>query len=79
MLATGIMLQTASRRSRCPLWETGTGGLCGVTAAKLLGVEVHYCYGVGMLNRQALAREFGATNVISERGDGERIENLSIN
>ncbi len=56
----------------------GAVGLCGVIAARRLGAEQ-----VIMLGRHpdriALAREFGATNVVSERGDEavERVRELT--
>lgn len=56
----------------------GAVGLCGVIAARRLGAER-----VMMLGRHpdriALAREFGATDVVSERGDAaiERVRELT--
>src|SRR4030095_9827547 len=56
----------------------GAVGLCGVIAARRLGVEQ-----IIMLarppDRVALARRFGATDVVSERGDAaiERVRELT--
>jgi hypothetical protein len=46
----------------------GAVGLCGVIAAKRLGAEQIIILG-RHADRIALAREFGATDVVSERGD----------
>jgi threonine dehydrogenase-like Zn-dependent dehydrogenase len=46
----------------------GAVGLCGVIAAKRLGAEQIIIMG-RHTERIALAREFGATNVVSERGE----------
>src|SRR5207245_10830053 len=46
----------------------GAVGLCGVIAAKRLGAEQIIIMG-RHAERIALAREFGATNVASERGE----------
>jgi threonine dehydrogenase-like Zn-dependent dehydrogenase len=46
----------------------GAVGLCGVIAAKRLGAEQIIILG-RHVDRIALAREFGATDVVSERGD----------
>jgi threonine dehydrogenase-like Zn-dependent dehydrogenase len=46
----------------------GAVGLCGVIAAKRLGAEQIIIMG-RHAERIALAREFGATNVVSERGE----------
>ena len=46
----------------------GAVGLCGVIAAKLLGAEQIIMLGHHE-DRLRLAREFGATDVVSERGD----------
>ncbi len=46
----------------------GAVGLCGVIAAKRLGAEQIIILGRHE-DRTALAREFGATDVVSERGD----------
>jgi threonine dehydrogenase-like Zn-dependent dehydrogenase len=47
----------------------GAVGLCGVIAAKRLGAEQIVILGRHP-DRIALAREFGATHVVSERGEG---------
>ena len=52
----------------------GAVGLCGVIAAKRLGAEQILILG-RHADRIALAREFGATDVISERGE-EAVERL---
>src|SRR5438046_6769298 len=56
----------------------GAVGLCGVIAAKRLGAEQIIILGHHR-DRIALAREFGATNVVSERGDEavERVHELT--
>src|SRR5207302_4164896 len=56
----------------------GAVGLCGVIAAKRLGAEQIIIMGRHP-DRIALAREFGATNVVSERGDEaiERVRKLT--
>jgi threonine dehydrogenase-like Zn-dependent dehydrogenase len=55
----------------------GAVGLCGVIAAKRLGAEQIII--MGRHDRIALAREFGATDVVSERGDEavERVKELT--
>src|ERR1044071_4426819 len=52
----------------------GAVGLCGVIAARRLGAERIIILGHHP-DRIALAREFGATDVVSERGD-EAIERM---
>ena len=56
----------------------GAVGLCGVIAARRLGAEQIILLGRHP-DRIALAREFGATDVVSERGDEavERVRELS--
>jgi threonine dehydrogenase-like Zn-dependent dehydrogenase len=56
----------------------GAVGLCAVIAAKRLGAEQIIILGRHE-DRIALAREFGATDVVSERGDGavERVLELT--
>lgn len=56
----------------------GAVGLCGVIAAKRLGAERIILLGRHP-DRIALAREFGATDVVSERGDEaiERVRKLT--
>jgi len=56
----------------------GAVGLCGVIAAKRLGAEQIIIMGRHP-DRIALAREFGATDVVSERGDEaiERVKELT--
>ena len=56
----------------------GAVGLCGVIAAKRLGAEQIIIMGRHE-DRIALAREFGATDVVSERGDEavERVKALT--
>ncbi len=56
----------------------GAVGLCGVIAAKRLGAEQVIIMG-RHADRIALAREFGATDVVSERGDAaiERVRELT--
>jgi len=56
----------------------GAVGLCGVIAARRLGAEQIIMLGRHR-DRIALAREFGATDVVSERGDEaiERVRELT--
>jgi threonine dehydrogenase-like Zn-dependent dehydrogenase len=56
----------------------GAVGLCGVIAARRLGAEQIIILGRHP-DRIALAKEFGATDVVSERGDGavERVRALT--
>jgi threonine dehydrogenase-like Zn-dependent dehydrogenase len=56
----------------------GAVGLCGVIAAKRLGAEQVIILGRHP-DRIALAKEFGATDVVSERGDEavERVRELT--
>ena len=56
----------------------GAVGLCGVIAAKRLGAEQIILLGRHE-DRIALAKEFGATDVVSERGDDavERVKELT--
>jgi threonine dehydrogenase-like Zn-dependent dehydrogenase len=56
----------------------GAVGLCGVIAARRLGAEQIIIMGRHP-DRTALAKEFGATNVVSERGDAgiERVRELT--
>src|SRR5438094_7180121 len=56
----------------------GAVGLCGVIAARRLGGEQIILLG-RHADRIALAREFGATDVVSERGDEavERVRELT--
>ena len=56
----------------------GAVGLCGVTAAKRLGAEQIIILGRHP-DRIALAKDFGATDVVSERGDEavERVRELT--
>lgn len=56
----------------------GAVGLCGVIAAKRLGAEQIIILG-RHTNRTGLAREFGATDIVSERGEEavERVRDLT--
>lgn len=56
----------------------GAVGLCGVIAAKRLGAEQIILLGRHP-DRIALAKEFGATNIVSERGEAavERVKGLT--
>src|SRR3979490_1912522 len=56
----------------------GAGGLCGVIAARRLGAERIIMLG-RHADRIALARTFGATDIVSERGDAaiERVRELT--
>ncbi len=62
------------RGKRVAVVGDGAVGLCGVIAAKRLGAEQIVIMG-RHADRLALAREFGATDVVSERGE-EAIERL---
>src|SRR6195952_4024567 len=53
----------------------GAVGLCGVLSAKLLGAERIILLGSTHEDRHALAREWGATDIIDVRGD-EAVERL---
>jgi len=57
----------------------GAVGLCGVIAAKRLGAEQIIVLG-RHADRIALAKDFGATDVVSERGDAaaERVRELTV-
>ncbi|BAS26311.1 zinc-dependent alcohol dehydrogenase family protein [Limnochorda pilosa] len=56
----------------------GAVGLCGVVAAKRLGAERIILLG-GHPDRIALAKEFGATDIVSDRGEAavERVRELT--
>jgi hypothetical protein len=56
----------------------GAVGLCGVIAARRLGAEQIILLG-RHADRIALAREFGATDIVSERAEAaiERVRELS--
>src|SRR5512142_1171370 len=56
----------------------GAVGLCGVIAARRLGAEQIIMLG-RHADRIALARKFGATDIVSERGDEaiERVRELT--
>lgn len=75
------MFQTLCRRASHPR-KSGRRrravGLCGVIAAKCLGAEQVLILGRHP-NRIELAREFGATDVVSERGEEavERVPQLT--
>lgn len=57
----------------------GAVGLCGVLAARLLGAERIIVLGSTHEDRHALAREWGATDIITDRGDAavEQLKNLT--
>lgn len=77
VLATGYhAAKTAEVKAGDTVVVMGDGavGLCGVIAAKLLGAERIIAMS-RHADRQALAREFGATDIISERGD-EAVEKV---
>ncbi len=61
-----------------PVIGDGAVGLCGVIAARRLGAESVILLGRHP-DRVALARKFGATDVVSERGDAaiERVRELT--
>ena len=58
--------------------EGGTAGLCGVIASKRLGAERIILLGSNR-ERTALGREFGATDIVRERGEEgiERVRELT--
>src|ERR687892_862090 len=64
--------------TRAAVVGDGAVGLCGVIAAKRLGAEQIIIMG-RHADRIALAREFGATDVVSERGEEavERVRELT--
>ena len=66
------------QRNRVAVIGDGAVGLCGVIAAKRLGAEQIIMLGRHP-DRIALAKAFGATDVVSERGDGaiERVRALT--
>ena len=72
-----IIARVASGKSVAVVGD-GAVGLCGVIAAKRLGAEQIIILG-RHADRIALARDFGATDVVSERGDAavERVRELT--
>src|SRR6266508_2270040 len=78
VMATGHHAALAARVGRgktVAVVGDGAVGLCGVIAAKRLGAKQIILLGRHP-DRIALAREFGATDVVSERGD-EAVERVS--
>src|SRR5206468_3569198 len=67
-----------SRGKKAAVVGDGAVGLCGVIAAKRLGAEQIIILG-RHADRIALAKDFGATDVVSERGDAaaERVRELT--
>ena len=67
-----------SREKKVAVIGDGAVGLCGVIAAKRLGAEQIIILG-HHADRIALAKEFGATDVVSERGEEamERVKALT--
>jgi threonine dehydrogenase-like Zn-dependent dehydrogenase len=67
-----------SRGRKVAVVGDGAVGLCGVIAAKRLGAEQIILLGRHP-DRIALAKEFGATDIVSERGDEavERVRKIS--
>jgi hypothetical protein len=81
VLGTGHHAAVVARVSRgkaAAVVGDGAVGLCGVIAAKRLGAEQIIIMG-HHADRIALAREFGATDVVTERGDEavERVRELT--
>jgi threonine dehydrogenase-like Zn-dependent dehydrogenase len=81
VMGTGHHAAVASNvgpRKTAAVVGDGAVGLCGVIAAKRLGAEQIIILGRHP-DRIALAREFGATDVVSERGDEaiERVRELT--
>jgi threonine dehydrogenase-like Zn-dependent dehydrogenase len=72
-----IIAQVAPGKSVAVVGD-GAVGLCGVIAAKRLGAEQIIVLG-RHADRIALAKDFGATDVVSERGDAavERVRELT--
>ena len=72
-----IMARVTSGKSVAVVGD-GAVGLCGVIAAKRLGAEQIIILG-RHADRIALAKDFGATDVVSERGDAavERVRELT--
>jgi threonine dehydrogenase-like Zn-dependent dehydrogenase len=72
-----IMARVAPGKSVAVVGD-GAVGLCGVIAAKRLGAEQIIILG-RHADRIALAKDFGATDVVSERGDAavERVRKLT--
>ena len=72
-----IIAQVAPGKSVAVVGD-GAVGLCGVIAAKRLGAEQIIILG-RHADRIALAKDFGATDVVSERGDAavERVRELT--
>src|SRR3989475_12654466 len=81
VMGTGHHAARAARVGRgktAAVLGDGAVGLCGVIAAERLGAEQIIVLG-RHADRIALAREFGATDVVSERSDGaiERVRTLT--
>ena len=81
VMATGhhaALSAEAGRGKTVAVVGDGAVGLCGVIAARRLGVEQIILLG-RYPDRIALAKEFGATDVVSERGDEavERVHQLT--
>jgi len=81
VMATGhhaALSAEAGRGKTVAVVGDGAVGLCGVIAARRLGVEQIILLG-RYPDRIALAKEFGATDVVSERGDEavERVHELT--
>jgi len=81
VMATGhhaALSAEAGRGKTVAVVGDGAVGLCGVIAARRLGVEQIILLG-HYPDRIALAKEFGATDVVSERGDEavERVHQLT--
>jgi hypothetical protein len=81
VMGTGHHAALAARvrqGNRVAVVGDGAVGLCGVIAARRLGAEQIIILG-RHADRIALAREFGATDVVSERGDEavERVRELT--
>ena len=72
-----VIAKVASGKSVAIVGD-GAVGLCGVIAAKRLGAEQIIILG-RHADRIALAKDFGATDVVSERGDAavERVRELT--
>ena len=72
------VMASVTRGNSVAVVGDGAVGLCGVIAAKRLGAEQIIILG-RHADRLALARDFGATHVVSERGEAavERVRELT--
>ena len=81
VMGTGLHAARAARvreGGKVAVIGDGAVGVCGVIAAKRLGAEQIILLG-RHVDRIALARDFGATDIVSERGDeaAERVREIT--